>query len=247
MRTTALSLAALALISVSGCQNKVPEPVGTSGAGGAKAGAPAASPAAPVVESAQPADGPIDLKAATDGLAGQGQLYADFETDKGTITCKLFEDKAPKAVANFVGLARGKQPFKDPMNGKWVKRPAYDGTTFHRIIKGFMIQGGDPTGTGMGGPGYEFADELWQGGKHDRAGLLSMANTGPNHNGMQFFITDDAAPHLDGDEMLGRPPSYTIFGECSPLDVVHKIAAVPVRGDKPLEKPRLTKVTIRRG
>lgn len=242
-----LALALVASLSSLGCREKVAEPEAKpASSNGASKGAAAASSVAPV-EAVKPVDGPIDLKAATEGLEGQGALYADLETDHGKITCKLFDDKAPKAVANFVGLARGKQPFKDPTTRAWTKRPAYDATTFHRIMKGFMIQGGDPTGTGTGGPGYEFADELWPGAKHDRAGLLSMANTGPNRNGMQWFITDDAAPHLDGDEMLAKPPSYTIFGECTPLDVVHKIAGVPVRGEKPLEKPRLTKVTIRRG
>jgi peptidyl-prolyl cis-trans isomerase A (cyclophilin A) len=239
----AASVAPLALVACS----KIAEPdhkAATPAAVGS-AGAPSGAPSA--AEAIKPVDGPIALAEATEGLAGQGALYADLETDKGKISCKLFDDKAPKAVANFVGLARGKQPFRDPVTGKWTKRAAYDGTTFHRIMKGFMIQGGDPTGTGTGGPGYEFADELWQGARHDRAGQLSMANTGPNHNGMQWFITDDAAPHLDGDPELAKPPSYTIFGECSPLDVVHAIAGVPVKGERPLEKPRLTKVTIRRG
>jgi peptidyl-prolyl cis-trans isomerase A (cyclophilin A) len=141
-------------------------------------------------------------------------------------------------VANFVGLARGLQPFQDPITGSWVKRPAYEMAVFHRIIKGFMIQGGDPSGTGTGDPGYTFADEIWSGSAHDRAGLLCMANKGPNTNGMQFFITDAAAAWLDG--------SYTIFGECAPLEVVHAIASVPVAGEKPQVKPLIKHVTIRR-
>jgi peptidyl-prolyl cis-trans isomerase A (cyclophilin A) len=187
---------------------------------------------------ASPATSPVDLKTATEGLPGQGALFADLDTESGKISCKLFDDKAPIAVANFVALARGIQSFKDPIAGGWVKRPAYDGTTFHRIIKGFMIQGGDPAGSGSGDPGYIFPDEKWDGAHHDRAGLLCMANRGPNTNGMQFFITDDAAPHLDS--------SYTIFGECSPLEVVHKIANTPVAGEKPLSKPHILKVTVRR-
>jgi peptidyl-prolyl cis-trans isomerase A (cyclophilin A) len=182
-------------------------------------------------------DKPISLAAATQCL-GSGQLVADIETDGGTLTCKLFEDKAPIAVANFVGLARGLQSFRDPVNGQWVKRKAYDGTSFHRIIKGFMIQGGDPAGAGTGDPGYVFPDEMW-GQPHDRAGYLCMANKGPNTNGMQFFITDAAASWLD--------KSYTIFGDCSPVDVVHKIAVTPVVGDRPMNKPKINKVTIRRG
>ena len=157
----------------------------------------------------------------------------------GTLQCKLLPEKAPVGVANFIGLATGKRPFKDPKSGDWVSRPAYDGTTFHRIMKGFMIQGGDPTGTGSGEPGYEVPDELWPGAKHDRAGLLCMANHGHDTNGMQFFVTDDAAPHLDG--------NYTIFGECTPLDTVHKLASTPVRGERPVQKPRILKVVVRRG
>jgi peptidyl-prolyl cis-trans isomerase A (cyclophilin A) len=143
-------------------------------------------------------------------------------------------------VANFVGLARGTRPFKD--KGQWVTRHAYDGTTFHRIIKGFMIQGGDPKGTGTGEPGYVFKDELWTGlgSKHDRPGLLCMANRGPDTNGMQFFITDAAAAHLDR--------SYTIFGECSPVSVVHAIANVPTEsGDRPSQEITIDKVEITRG
>lgn len=184
--------------------------------------------------------GAIDLKTAVEGLTGTGGLVADIVTDRGTIGCKLFDDKAPVTVANFVGLARGLQPFRDPMSGSWVKRPAYDGTTFHRIIKGFMIQGGDPKGTGSGDPGYVIKDEIWPGSKHDHAGQLCMANRGPNTNGMQFFITDDTAPHLDD--------NYTIFGECTPVATVHKIASTPVGpdGQSPMVKPRITTIKIHR-
>lgn len=231
MRRSALLICTLLLVA---CEKSPPEIVSKDPKGNTPpnpGGAGASSPA-------EPATGPIDLKTATAGLAGGGQLVADLETDQGKLTCKLFEDKAPKAVANFVGLARGLQSFKDPMTGKWVKRPAYDGTTFHRIIKGFMSQGGDPSGTGTGDPGYTFADEVWPGSAHDRAGLLCMANKGPNTNGMQFFITDGAAAWLDG--------GYTIFGECAPVDVVHKLGSVPVAGEKPVNKPVISKVTIRR-
>jgi len=193
---------------------------------------------------AAPVTGPIDLATATAGLAGSGPLVADIETSEGKLTCKLFEDRAPKAVANFVGLARGLQPFKDPGTGKWIKRAAYDGTSFHRIIKGFMSQGGDPTGTGTGDPGYTFADENPQ-AKHDRPGLLCMANKGANTNGMQFFITDGAAAWLDYNPPQNQT-TYTNFGECSPIEVVHKLGSVPTAGEKPLNKPTVSKVTIRR-
>lgn len=218
------------------CEKGPPEivsqdPQGKGGPGAGGAGVANAQPA-------QPATGPVGLQVATEGLPGQGALYADLETSAGKISCKLFDDKAPIAVANFVALARGIQSFKDPIMGKWVKRPAYDGTAFHRVIKGFMIQGGDPAGTGGGDPGYIFKDEVWEGARHDRAGLLCMANRGPNTNGMQFFITDDAAAHLD--------VSYTIFGECTPLETVHSIARTPVAGEKPISRQSILKVTVRR-
>jgi peptidyl-prolyl cis-trans isomerase A (cyclophilin A) len=143
----------------------------------------------------------------------------------GSVQCRLFDDKAPVTVANFIGLATGERTWKDP-NGKWVNKPAYDGTTFHRVIKGFMIQGGDQLGTGAGEPGYVIKDEIWEGAKHDRIGLLCMANRGPNTNGAQFFITEEPKASLDG--------NYTIFGECSPPQVIHDIAATPTgAADKP--------------
>jgi peptidyl-prolyl cis-trans isomerase A (cyclophilin A) len=182
-------------------------------------------------------DKPFTLADATAGLDGKGPLVATIKTSQGELRCKLFDDKAPITVANFVGLARGTRPWKSA-NG-WVKRPLYDGTTFHRIIQGFMIQGGDPEGTGRGEPGYVIKDEMWKGGKHDRAGLLCMANRGPNTNGAQFFITDAGSPHLDR--------SYTIFGECSPVSVVHAIAGVPTGpGDRPVTPVTIDKVEITR-
>jgi peptidyl-prolyl cis-trans isomerase A (cyclophilin A) len=187
-----------------------------------------------------PMSGSFTLAQAAAGLPATGALVATIKTSKGELRCKLFEDKAPIAVANFVGLARGTRPFKD--KNQWVTRAAYDGTTFHRIIKGFMVQGGDPQGTGRGEPGYIFKDELWtgNGSKHDRPGLLCMANRGPDTNGMQFFITDASAPHLDR--------SYTIFGECAPLSVVHAIANVPTEpGDRPVQEVTIDKVEISRG
>ena len=185
-----------------------------------------------------PMGGKFTLEQATAGLPGQGELSATLSTSKGKLTCKLYSDKAPNTVANFVGLARGKRPWKSP-SGEWVERPAYDGTTFHRIIKGFMIQGGDAHGTGRGDPGYVIPDEVWPGARHDRRGLLCMANRGPNTNGAQFFILDGPAPHLDS--------GYTIFGECGPGAVIQALASVPTRGDRPEEPPTITKVEITRG
>jgi peptidyl-prolyl cis-trans isomerase A (cyclophilin A) len=209
---------------------------------GAKAAAPTPAanraPAATAsAASGDPLGGKFTLEDAVKGLPGKGTLVAEIATDLGKLECKLLEDKAPITVANFVGLARGLRPFRNPER-EWVKKPAYDGTTFHRVIKGFMVQGGDPAGTGGGEPGYVIPDELWQGATHDRRGLLCMANRGPNTNGMQFFITDAAAPHLDR--------SYTIFGECGPDAMIEKLASVEVRGDRSVNPTKIEKVTIKR-
>jgi peptidyl-prolyl cis-trans isomerase A (cyclophilin A) len=203
---------------------------------------PEPPPPAPVATGASDdidPNAPFGMDQATAGLGGipNGALVATIKTNKGDLTCRLFADKAPNTVANFVGLARGIRPWKST-EGAWVKRPAYDGSTFHRIIKGFMIQGGDPTGTGKGEPGYTIKDEIWTGAKHDRPGLLCMANRGHDTNGMQFFITDQGAAHLDG--------NYTIFGECAPVAVVHAIAAVPVKGERPVSDVVISTVEIRR-
>jgi peptidyl-prolyl cis-trans isomerase A (cyclophilin A) len=136
---------------------------------------------------------------------GPGDLYAIFHTSRGDITVKLFEKDAPKTVQNFVGLASGQIDWIDPRTGQKSKAHLYDGTMFHRVIPQFMIQGGDPLGTGTGGPGYKFEDEFQSGKKFDKPGLLAMANAGPNTNGSQFFITEVPTPHLNN--------RHTIFGE----------------------------------
>jgi peptidyl-prolyl cis-trans isomerase A (cyclophilin A) len=136
---------------------------------------------------------------------GKGDLYAVFQTSRGNIVVKLFEKDAPKTVANFVGLATGKQEWVDPRTGQKSKAKLYDGTVFHRVIPQFMIQGGDPLGSGTGGPGYRFEDEFQSGRQFDKPGLLAMANAGPNTNGSQFFITEVPTPHLNN--------RHTIFGE----------------------------------
>lgn len=170
-------------------------------------------------------------------LPSGGKLVAELQTDMGALQCELWPEKAPLTVANFVGLARGRRPWFSTA-GAWVQRPLYDGTPFHRIVKGFMIQGGDPTGKGTGEAGFNFPDEIWDGARHDRRGLLCMANRGPDTNSSQFFILDGAAPHLDG--------GYTIFGQCSPDDVIAALASTPVSGDRPVKPPMLRKVTISR-
>jgi peptidyl-prolyl cis-trans isomerase A (cyclophilin A) len=185
-----------------------------------------------------PLGGKFSLQDALKGIGGTGALLAKIDTSKGALECKLYEDKAPITVANFVGLATGKRPWKTP-EGTWVTKPAYDGTTFHRIIRGFMIQGGDAAGNGSGEPGYVIPDEKWEGAKHNRAGLLCMANRGPNTNGAQFFITEEPKASLDG--------NYTIFGECSPPKVIHDIAAVPTgEADKPKTPVVIKSVKISR-
>jgi peptidyl-prolyl cis-trans isomerase A (cyclophilin A) len=136
---------------------------------------------------------------------GKGDLYAIFQTSAGNITVKLFEKDAPETVANFVALASGSKEWTDPRTGAKTHAKLYDGTSFHRVIPNFMIQGGDPLGTGTGDPGYRFKDEFQSGRKFDKPGLLAMANAGPNTNGSQFFITEVPTPHLNS--------RHTVFGE----------------------------------
>jgi len=166
--------------------------------------------------------------------------YAIMETTLGTITIELYEKEAPKTVANFIGLAEGTKEFTDLKTGQKAKRPFYNGIIFHRVIPGFMIQGGDPTGTGRGGPGYKFEDEFSPSLRHDKPGRLSMANSGPGTNGSQFFITVAPTPHLDN--------RHTIFGQVvEGQDVATKISQVAKDGqDRPLNDMVMTKVTIKR-
>ena len=151
--------------------------------------------------------------------------FAKFETSMGNFTIELHEAEAPNTVGNFVKLA---------------EKSFYDGVIFHRVIDGFMIQGGDPTGTGRGGPGYQFADEIHPKLKHSSEGILSMANAGPNTNGSQFFITLVPTPHLDG--------KHTVFGKVSEgMDVVRKIGKTPTaRGDRPVTDVVMKSVRIER-
>ena len=257
----------LALSLALGCQKSTPEPEPTKPAEEAKTepATPAAAPASTPVETAaatasvapaapptskppvavatvpvspdDPLAGKFSLDDATKGLTGTGSLYAEIQTDLGKLECELYDDKAPITVANFIGLARGLRPFKQA-DGKWAKKNGYDGTTFHRVIKGFMIQGGDPQGTGAGEPGYVIPDEIWPGAHHNERGQLCMANRGKNTNGMQFFIMDGAAAHLDG--------GYTIFGKCAPEDVILKLSGVEVQGDHSVKPTKITKVIIKR-
>ncbi len=163
---------------------------------------------------------------------------ATFTTSEGTFKARLFDDLAPKTVANFVGLATGTEEWLDPATRQKVKRPFYDGLIFHRVIDGFMLQGGCPEGTGRGGPGYKFADEFGPGLKHDRPGLLSMANAGPNTNGSQFFVTLVPTPWLDN--------KHAIFGEViDGMDVVQAIGKTRTGPqDRPIKDVVIQQVTI---
>lgn len=164
---------------------------------------------------------------------------AVFHTSKGSFEAELMPQHAPKTVDNFVGLASGKREWKDPRDGHRKSDPLYEGTVFHRVIPGFMIQGGDPEGTGRGGPGYQFEDETPSGGpRFDGPGKLAMANAGPGTNGSQFFITVAPTPHLNG--------KHTLFGEITDgMEVVEAIAAVPTRrGDRPASDVVLERVEI---
>jgi peptidyl-prolyl cis-trans isomerase A (cyclophilin A) len=166
-------------------------------------------------------------------------LYAHFTTSDGKFTVKLFDAEAPNTVANFVGLAEGSKEWTDPRTGQKGKKPYYNGTVFHRVIDGFMIQGGDPLGQGTGGPGYKFADEFHPTLRHTGAGTLSMANSGPNTNGGQFFITLAATPWLDN--------RHSVFGEVvEGMEVVKKIGSTPTSkpGDRPLKPITLESVVI---
>lgn len=166
-------------------------------------------------------------------------VFAIFETSKGKFKVKLFHSLVPKTVENFVGLAEGTKEFKDPKTQKKVTKKFYDGLTFHRVIDGFMIQGGCPLGDGTGGPGYQFQDEFNPELKHSKAGILSMANAGPNTNGSQFFITTTATPHLDN--------RHSVFGEVvEGMDVVKSIEKAKTRFDKPIDPIVIKSINIER-
>jgi peptidyl-prolyl cis-trans isomerase A (cyclophilin A) len=167
--------------------------------------------------------------------------YATLVTSKGSIKVRLLPDHAPKTVDNFVGLATGSKEWKDPRDGKKKTEPMYDGTIFHRVIPEFMVQAGDPTGTGTGGPGYQFEDEVADGPSFTKPGYLAMANAGPGTNGSQFFITEAPATWLTG--------KHTIFGEViEGMEVVNAIARAPRDGrDKPKEDVVIERVEISEG
>jgi peptidyl-prolyl cis-trans isomerase A (cyclophilin A) len=175
-------------------------------------------------------------------------VYAVIDTTAGKITARLYEKEAPRTVANFIGLASGKKAWTDPRSGAKTNRPLYNGTIFHRVIKSFMIQGGDPLGNGTGGPGYQFADEMPEGPQFDYTpGTLAMANSGPNTNGSQFFI-------MHGDASGRLPKNYNIFGKVvQGMEVVDKIASAPTQSgadprerSTPVNPVKIRKITIQR-
>jgi len=171
----------------------------------------------------------------------KGPLYATLKTSMGDIVIQLFDDKAPKTVANFVDLATSAKEWRSPKTREKAKRPLYNGTIFHRVIPGFMIQGGDPLGNGTGGPGYRFADEFHPDLNHSKPGILSMANAGPNTNGSQFFIIQKPTPWLDG--------KHSVFGEVvkgqNAVDAI--INAPRDLRDRPIKDVVIQEVIISRG
>jgi peptidyl-prolyl cis-trans isomerase A (cyclophilin A) len=175
--------------------------------------------------------------------AGSGQPVAVFDTTAGNLRCTLFEKETPETVANFIGLASGTKDWKNPASGVTKHGvPLYDGTIFHRVIPNFMIQGGDPAGNGTGDPGYKFRDEIVPTLTFDRPGRLAMANSGPNTNGSQFFITDVPTPHLNG--------RHTIFGQCddASVTVVKQIARMGKdENDRPFRPIKINHISIERG
>jgi peptidyl-prolyl cis-trans isomerase A (cyclophilin A) len=180
-----------------------------------------------------------DLATYLKAVKGTGPiLLATIETSLGTLRCQLYEEKAPMTVANFVGLATGQKAWVDPKSGKTVKGKAfYNGLIFHRVIPGFMVQGGDPLGLGTGGPGYQFGDEISE--LRNIPGTLAMANAGPRTNGSQFFINEVRSTHLDN--------RHTVFGQCKEIELVQKIANAPRdASDRPQPAVVIKRVTISR-
>ncbi len=227
-------LIAIACLAFAGCGKETPDPPPA-----APADAAAAKPTEPTAEVVAPSAD--DLDKYTADLEGDGPLMATIATTLGDFHCELYGDKAPMTVANFVGLARGMKPWRHPRTGEvHENKPFYDGIVFHRVIPNFMVQTGDPLGQGVGGPGYQFGDEIDPKLKHDTGGVLSMANSGPGTNGSQFFITEKATPWLDG--------KHTIFGRCKEVDLVKKITSVPRdSSDRPNDELKIDSVTIARG
>ena len=186
--------------------------------------------------------GSIDLKTALAGDpaledTSKGKLFVTFDTTMGKFRCELYDDKTPNTVANFVGLARGIRPWLDKKTDKWTTSNFFEGILFHRVIDGFMIQTGDPMGTGTGGPGYLIADEFDPTLRHVSGGILSMANRGPNTGSSQFFVTVRDTPHLDN--------KHAVFGKCDPK-VAIAISKVKTKSERPLDDVKINKLIFER-
>ncbi|MEM6996217.1 MAG: peptidylprolyl isomerase [Myxococcota bacterium] len=198
------------------------------------------------VAQGDPRGGEFTLAQALEGDAtlsdkSKGKLHVTFHTTNGEFECELYEDQTPLTVANFVGLGRGVRESYDKKADTWEAKPFYDGIIFHRVIAGFMIQTGDPTGSGTGGPGYVVVDEFDKSLKHTGPGYLSMANRGPNTGSSQFFVTVAKTPHLDG--------KHAIFGKCADAKVPIEISKVKVdarRGNRPYEQVKIDKLSFTR-
>ena len=198
-----------------------------------------AAPAAPANDGPVPPLGSETTEEILAAFAGEGTLKATIVTSMGALNCELFDEQAPNTVANFIGLATGRKTYVDATTNEPRRSNYYDGLLFHRVIPRFMIRGGDPTGTGSGGPGYRFADEFHPQLRHDRGGLLSMANAGPNTNGSQFFVTEVPTPHLDN--------RHSIFGACEEVELVERMARVPTGpANRPLEPLVIEQIRITR-
>ena len=241
------SICALTLVIATGCGSPQPAPPPSEQPAPPPAAtppAPAETPTPPAEKPTPPAESPAapaaDTAKPSAAKYGPG-VYAHFTTTKGNFIVKFFDKDAPKTVENFVGLAEGKKAWTDPRTGRQIRRPYYRNVLFHRVIPNFMIQGGDPEGTGMGGPGYTFDDEISPNHRHNKAGIVSMANRGPNTNGGQFFVTVAAYPSLDG--------KYSIFGEVvEGLQNVVAISKVPASqgNNRPLTDVVINSVRIER-
>ncbi|HXX01007.1 MAG TPA: peptidylprolyl isomerase [Candidatus Acidoferrales bacterium] len=200
--------------------------------------------AAQAAPATKPSTSTKTTTAAKPAVSAAAKPTAIIDTTAGKMTCTLFPDKAPIGVENFIGLATGTRDWKNPVSGAMKHGvPLYDGTVFHRVIPGFMIQGGDPAGNGSGDPGYKFKNEVSSDLLFDRPGRLAYANAGPNTNGSQFFITEVATPHLNG--------NYTIFGQCDDATValVKQIAhmATDPQNDRPFRPVKINHITITKG
>ncbi len=236
-RLIALAAAALAL---AGCKSQNPEQPPTMPPAAARPPEAPPAPAAPTPPPPpEPAAAPASAGGALTAAATAGTpLWATIKTSMGDVTVELYSKDAPKTVANFVGLATGEKAWTDVRTGQRQNKPLYSGTIFHRVIPGFMIQGGDPLGNGTGDPGYKFEDEFQGGRAFDAPGILAMANAGPNTNGSQFFITVAPTAHLTN--------RHTIFGKVvKGYEVVEKIANVPRDArDRPLETVRIVSIAV---